>query len=312
MKAKNWNSASVAVLLIFEVFSHIFVLGCDLETFKVRSKPPLEDITFVVKRPTNGDCVGFFFYSTWQKDPNTLRENLNDDTSWIKRFCEEHNLAIVTWSTEGLINSSQNQLQRELLLNEMCYVWNDSVNDLILKDDDYTGVNLIYGISRGATYAQALVKRYPGRFDGIHVHLCGFFETPGEGQVPENGPIWLLSTGEFDFNRRHTFLMADYLSKNGQIPIVKSSINLGHELSSDIDSLSETFFRYVIKLKKERDSTGRPVRELHRAKTKSAKLKRSIIVATAPEANIMSEIEWKVVQLQWRCFRSGIWSKCKF
>ena len=200
------------------------------------------------------------YFCSWRKDPEVISSILTNPDHWLGRFARENQLALISWDTTRLLNAGENEIVRSKRLDVLCEHWFETIEKISMEHNLNCRLGLLYGISRGATYAQALAIRKPEFFGGVHTHIGGAFETANPGAYE---PLWLVTTGEHDYNRKHSENKFLSLKKAGKFPILKIAEGLKHESRSDINDLGIAFFEYVHDLVERSKKTDRPVSTLH-------------------------------------------------
>ena len=184
-----------------------------------------------------------FFFCSWKNKHVDLLDDIVKEDEWILKFAKEHNMAVITWNVENLIGSGELIRDRHEVLNLFCSQWVEFVGEVCRLYELELNGGVIYGVSRGATYVQALATRYPDLFSAVSTHIGGFFE---DEIIAMSSPDWLLTTGSLDCNRDASLNKFYELRRNGGFPLMKVVDGLGHELSDDVDLLTKEFFNHAL------------------------------------------------------------------
>jgi hypothetical protein len=179
--------------------------------------------------------------------------------SSLIKFAEDHNLAILTWGTVATWDNSKDaeevdrraQEQFDKNFELLADAWARGVaglgRDTGIPQKDF----LLYGISRGAQWAQKMALSKPDYFLAVHVHIPSTFSKP----VPEaNKILWLLTTGELEFGYGGAQRFYHESLAFGYPIIFKAIVGLGHSDSPVEHALGVKFFEYALSVKATREA----------------------------------------------------------
>lgn len=230
------------------------------------------EITIVLRLPAGHSAEtptarGILAFCTWQKETETLKQRLADDSGALSRFADKHGLALVTWNTETLWKTgrSHDQIGRAEAaaqrrnFDAVARAWSRGVTAICKEFDLPESGILLYGISRGAHYAQRLALRLPDRFLAVHIHVANSYDKPTS---KAGSTLWLVTSGDLD-RGRHNALSYYHESRKAGIPMVLKVANgLGHAGSPQIDRLRDAFFEYALRLRMAGENQGRTPAQL--------------------------------------------------
>jgi hypothetical protein len=210
---------------------------------------------------------GVLAFCTWQNEESTLKNHLIDSSNNLGKFADENGLALMTWNTETLWKSGHShedldRFEKQALrrdFDSLARAWNRGVSALCKEFAlPETGM-LLYGISRGAHYAQRLALRLPDRFLAVHIHVGNSYDklTTKSGKT-----IWLITSGDLD-RGKHDALSFYHEGRERKMPMILKIVNgLGHSSNSQIERLRDSFFKYALEQEKLAPEQGKTAADI--------------------------------------------------
>ena len=125
--------------------------------------------------------------------------------------------------------------------------WKKGVLDLCRKYHLPEKNFLITGLSAGSAWAHRAVLLYPELFLGAHIHVCGGYEMP---TLPAKNVHWIITTGTKDGGLESSIKFYHKTREMGFPIVMKSEINLAHELSEKCEDFAVASFKYLIDKKR--------------------------------------------------------------
>lgn len=216
-------------------------------------------ITFFIRMPQtwveddeNSRVRGVLAYCTWDGDANKVEQGLSSKKGkfpHLWKLADEHNLAIVTWTTKGLHSRNQSyfeisdeeQKQFDRAFDDVADTWERGYKRLAHKYELPLENVLLFGMSGGAQYAHRLVLRRPEYFAAVHIHINSSYDKP----VPKGKEVlWLVTTGELEHGYDAAKRFYRDCIEMGYHVVFKAGENLGHAGRQDIYLLGAEFFKF--------------------------------------------------------------------
>jgi predicted esterase len=199
--------------------------------------------------------AGVFAYVTYLTEKKNLQQFATADsaTDVNFKFADDHNLAIVTWTTATMYSTADsfdlNPIEERDPYNSMedCFrTWKVGMDRLCRDYGLPTSGYLIYGYSRGAQWAHRIVLRSPEKFLAIHIHINSSYAEP----TPEASHcLWLVTTGELEHgNKAARLFYQKGMALNYPI-LLRIYPGKAHEIFPEEVTLGLKFFDYALQLK---------------------------------------------------------------
>jgi predicted esterase len=219
------------------------------------------------------DVNGVLAYCTWEDKKNAILEGLGVKggdkrvemkvrearlVADIVDFADQNGLAILTWGTEDAYKKGTDvtdmddaeRLREEQGFDLIANAWERGLMQLVKDGGIPTNDYLLYGISRGALWANRLALRKPDYFMAVHIHIPNSYDEP---RPEAKNMLWLLTTGELDYGYTGSIRFYKQCRSLGYPIIYKAVVDAGHSDTYVADDLGTQFFEYALSMKKAYD-----------------------------------------------------------
>jgi hypothetical protein len=224
------------------------------------------DLTLFLKLPpqaTRGSQVdGVLAFCTWDNEARYIRNILNgrwkDPEGFRARlvnYAAQNNLAVVTWTNYAKRKAidkrrgieelpPQEAVKTVRAFDPVSQGWRRGIQELIREHTLPDRQWLLYGMSRGAQWAQQVALREPDLFAAVHLHINSFYEAPNQSAARLR---WLVTTGELDSGYPAAKRFFESARELNYPIIFYVHPKLDHKNHPAVERLSTAFFDFNIK-----------------------------------------------------------------